>query len=92
MKVSTVLAFLVSAMAVTAVPMADIDSAAVQMEARDPTQEQCKEACDTGVDAVEEFCRLIRDPRARAACLAAAAALQSPLGQLACEAFCEAFF
>lgn len=100
MKVSALLAVLISAMAVAAVPVADLDldsaaapvAAAVDVEARDLTRGQCKNACDRGADAMESFCRRIPERRVRAACWAAATAVQSPLGQRACVAFCDAWF
>lgn len=77
-----------------AAPVADLDAAAISVEARDLTRAQCKAACDRGADAVEAFCRRIpiRDLRVRAACWAAATAVQSPLGQRACLVFCDAWF
>ena len=92
MKVSTLLAVVIPALAVAAVPVADLDPAAVQVEARDLTQAQCKAACDSGADAVERFCRRIPERRVKAACWAAATAVQSPIGQRACVAFCDAWF
>ncbi|MCJ1367579.1 hypothetical protein MMC16_006713 [Acarospora aff. strigata] len=100
MKPTALLALFLSAMAVTAAPMADaaavadldVASAPVSLEARDLTKGQCKNACDRGADAVERFCRLIPEPRIRAACWGAAAAVQTPIGQRACTAFCDAFF
>ena len=92
MQITKSLAFVVSVMAVTAIPVADVDSAAVQVEARDLTRGQCKNACDRGADAMQKFCRLIPEARVRAFCWAAATAVESPLGQLACTSFCDAWF
>ena len=99
MKFAAVLALFLSAVAVTAAPVADLNPAATDfnlaaadVEARDLTRGQCKTACDRGADAVERFCRLIPEPRIRAACWAAATAVQTPIGQRACTAFCDAFF
>ncbi|KAL9128073.1 MAG: hypothetical protein Q9217_003184, partial [Psora testacea] len=86
MKSTQIIALVLSAMTVTAVPMADLDAAepaAVEIEARDLTKAQCKGACDRGADAVEAFCRLVPDLRVRAACWGAATAAQSPIGQRA---------
>jgi hypothetical protein len=64
------------------------------IQARALTRGQCKKACDKGADAVEAFCRRLPklDLRTRAACWAASTAAQSPLGQRACIAFCDAWF
>lgn len=64
------------------------------IQARDLTRGQCKAACDKGADAVEAFCRRLPklDLRTRAACWAASTAVQSPIGQRACVAFCDAWF
>ena len=95
MKFTPVLALIFSARTVTAVPVAEIDAtdaAVAEIEARDLTRGQCKAACDNGADAVERFCRLIPEARVRAACWAAATAVQTPIGQRACTSFCDAFF
>ena len=62
------------------------------ISARDQNAAQCRRACDRGADAVERFCRLIPEPRIRAACWGAAAAVKTPIGLRACTAFCDAFF
>ncbi|KAL8867849.1 MAG: hypothetical protein Q9174_005390, partial [Haloplaca sp. 1 TL-2023] len=92
MKFINVLTILASAMAVTAAPapLTDVELEALAapgastIEARDLNAAQCKAACDKGADAVERFCRLIPEPRVRAACWGAAAAVQTPIGLKAC--------
>lgn len=71
----------------------DLESSA-PIQSRALTKAQCKTACDKGADAVEAFCRRLPkfDLRTRAACWAASTAVQSPLGQRACVAFCDAWF
>lgn len=100
---AAVLALVVSAMTVSAVPIAEADANAVAdvyaapveveaLETRDLTRGQCKNACDRGADAMEAFCRRIPDARIRLFCWGAAAAIESPLGQRACVSFCDNFF
>ena len=62
------------------------------IETRDLNAAQCRAACDRGADAVERFCRLIPEPRIRAFCWGAAAAVETPIGLRACTSFCDAFF
>lgn len=100
MKFITALTILASAMAVTAAPAPGVDAevdglavpVAARIEARDLNAAQCKAACKRGADAVERFCRLIPEPRIRAACWGAAAAVETPIGLRACTVFCDAFF
>lgn len=104
MKISTILALLVPALMVAAIPIAEpeaaaepiavaeIDAAPVELEVRALTRAQCKTACANGADAVERFCRQIRNIRIKPFCWAAATAAQSPLGGRACTSFCDAFF
>ena len=100
MKFINALTIFVSAMAVTAAPAPSVDDeveglaapVAAPIETRDLNAAQCRVACDKGADAVERFCRLIPEPRIRAACWGAAAAVETPIGLRACTAFCDAFF
>ncbi|KAL8856790.1 MAG: hypothetical protein Q9178_006627 [Gyalolechia marmorata] len=95
MKFTNSLTILASALAVvTAAPApTEIDGiTTAPIETRDLNAAQCRRACDKGADAVERFCRLIPEPRIRAACWGAAAAVESPIGLRACTAFCDAFF
>ncbi len=101
MKLTAVLALFLSAMAVTAAPTAEADNAdldnffnapTASIEARDLNAAQCRAACQRGADAVERFCRLIPEPRIRALCWGAAAAVETPIGLRACTSFCDAFF
>lgn len=96
MRFINALTILASAMAVTAVPAptvdAEVDGLAAPIEARDLNAAQCRVACQRGADAVERFCRLIPEPRIRAACWGAAAAVETPIGLRACTAFCDAWF
>ena len=95
MRLTPIVALVLSAIAVTAAPVVEADAAtpaAIEIEARDLTRGQCKNACDRGADAVESFCRRVPDLRVRAACWAAATAAQTPIGQRACIAFCDAWF
>lgn len=100
MKFLNALTILASAVAVAAAPApgveAEVDGlaapVAAPIEARDLNAAQCRRACDKGADAVERFCRLIPEPRIRAACWGAAAAVETPIGLRACTAFCDAFF
>ncbi len=101
MKVFCIIAVLVPAILVTAIPVAEpvaeaeadtgMDFVSAGIEARDLTRAQCKRACDIGADAMQKFCRLTPF-HIRPFCWAAATAIESPLGQQACTSFCDNFF
>ncbi|KAK4196669.1 hypothetical protein QBC40DRAFT_182956 [Triangularia verruculosa] len=66
---------------VIAVPVAFAIGASAQLA-------QCQAACRGGEEAVNRFCRTLRDARLRAGCWALAVGVGSSLGQTACLNWC----
>lgn len=66
---------------VIAIPVAFAIGASAQLA-------QCQAACRGGEEAVNRFCRGLRDARLRAGCWALALAVGSPAGQTACLNWC----
>lgn len=98
MKLSSYVFVVLSASAyVFAAPTAEsnaaVDEPAVnQLEARDLTHAQCVTACNKGVEAVEDLCRVIPQKLVRKFCWEAAAAVHTPAGKQACVGFCDSWF
>ena len=95
MQISALVTLFVSAVAVTAVPMADADAnadaAPVRMETRDLNRADCGDACSDAA-ALGAFCRLIPFLPGKVACWGVAAALKTDFGEDACIDFCDEFF
>ncbi|PGH27196.1 hypothetical protein AJ80_01153 [Polytolypa hystricis UAMH7299] len=96
MKLSAYIVLALSAVYVSAMPVADAEPEAfpdalpnMELEARGPSKAECKAACKKGSDAVEKICRRVPHPAVRALCWGAAVAAQTQAGQKTCVVFCE---